>query len=390
MVETFTLKETMRYGIIKSLHRKKMTNNEAALAMGCSKRQVQRIKRRVEQIGPAGVCHGNKGREPAHAFSHEFRNRVIDLAKQRYFDFNFSHLADILKEAERIQINRETLRQWLRPLGFGKKVRSKPVHRKRRKRSAREGSILFLDGSPHPWFSETPSTLILCTDDATGKPLYGLFQDQEDLNGCLKVCLAVFKKYGLPVSFYLDRASQFTTTRYGGIHVTQSACQKTQFQRAMEQLSIGLIFAHSPQARGRGERINGTFQDRLVAEMRLKGIDNARDAMTYLNKSFIPRYAKRFGVTPEDVPAWRELPPKTDLRNILCTLFQRTVKNDNTVSVNGSILQLLATRNRPHLVQAKVNVKQWLDCSWHVFHPSEGEIPCRLISDPVQKLAAQG
>lgn len=390
MVETFTLKETMLYGIIESLHRKKMTNNEAALAIGCSKRQVQRIKKRVEQIGPAGVCHGNKGRVPVHAFSHEFRNRVIDLAQQRYFDFNFSHLADILTEAEGIQVNRETLRQWLRPLGFGKKVRSKPIHRKRRKRSAREGSILFLDGSPHPWFSETPSTLILCTDDATGKPLYGLFQDQEDLNGCLKVCMAVFKKYGLPVSFYLDRASQFITTRYSGIHITQSACQKTQFQRAMEQLSIGLIFAHSPQARGRGERINGTFQDRLVAEMRFKGIDNARDAMAYLNKSFIPRYAKRFGVPPEDIPAWRALPPNTDLRNILCTLFQRTVKNDNTVSVNGSNLQLMATRNRPHLVQAKVNVKQWLDGSWHVFHPTEGEIPCRLIPGPVQKLAAQG
>jgi len=390
MVETFTLKEAIRYGIIRSLNRKKMTNNEAALAMGCSKRQVQRIKKRVQQIGPVGVCHGNKGRAPVHAFSGDFKIRVMELAQRRYFDFNFSHLADMFSEAEGIRINRETLRLWLRPLGFGKKVRSKPIHRKRRKRSEREGSILFLDGSPHAWFSEALSTLILCTDDATGKPLYGLFQQQEDLNGCLKVCMAVFKKYGLPVSFYLDRASQFTTTRLGGVHQSQSASQKTQFQRAMQDLSVGLIFAHSPQARGRGERINGSFQDRLVAELRLKGIDNAQDATAYLNKCFIPRYAKRFGIAPEDKPAWRELPPKTDLRNILCSCFQRTVKNDNTVSVNGFNLQLLPTRTRPHLVQAKVNVMQWVDGSWHVSHPTEGEIPCQPILGSMQKLAAQG
>jgi len=390
-METYTLKETLRYGIIKSLLGNKMTNKEAALALRCSKRQVQRMKRRVEQIGPPGVCHGNRGRRPVHAFSDEFRGKIIDLAVTHYFDFNFSHLTDILMEVEKIRINRETLRQWLRPLGFGKKIRSKPIHRKRRKRSEREGSILFLDGSPHPWFAQTVSTLILCTDDATGKPIYGLFQKQEDLEGCFKVCMAVFNKYGLPVSFYLDRASQFTTTRSSGIHVTQGAYQKTQFERAMEELSVGLIFAHSPQARGRGERINGTFQDRLVAEMRLKGIENAQDATLYLNKSFIPRYAKRFGVIAQDnKPAWRDLPPNTDLRNILCTCFQRTVKNDNTVSVNGINIQLLATRNRPHLVQAKVNVKQWMNRSWHVFHPTEGEIPCKQILSTTQKALAQG
>lgn len=389
MAETFTLKEAIRYETIKTLLRNNMTNNEAALAMNCSRRQVQRIKRRVEQLGPAGVCHGNKGRAPVHAFPPEFKSRVISLAQRRYFDFNFSHLADMLSEAEGVKVNRETLRQWLRPLGLGKKVRSKPVHRKRRKRSEREGAMLFLDGSPHDWFAEEPSTLILCTDDATGAPLHGLFQKKEDLNGCFKVSLAVFKKHGLAVSFYLDRASQFVTTRHGGVHRYQGACRKTQFQRAMEELGVALIFSHSPQARGRGERINGTFQDRLVAELRLHGIKNARDATAYLNKSFIPRFVKRFARQAQQSPAWRPL-PQSDLRNILCSCFQRTVKNDNTISVEGAILQLLATRNRPHLAQAKVNVKLWTDGSWHAFHPTEGEIPCRFIHDSAQKAAAQG
>ncbi len=156
----------------------------------------------------------------------------------------------------------------------------------------------------------------------------------------------------------------------------------------MKELGIGLLFAHSPQARGRGERINGTFQDRLVSELRLRGIDNAHDATGYLNQTFIPRYCRRFGVEPEDrIAAWRPPPYKTDIFNILCKRCQRTVKNDNTISVDGQIIQLLPTRSRPHFVRAKVTVNRWVDGSWHVFHPTGGELPCGLIEkkDPKPK-----
>ena len=377
---TFTMGETIRYGVIQALLEKRMKNTEAALALGLSIRQVQRIKKKVAQQGPEGILHGNKGRGPSHAFSIEKKGRVVKLAKERYFDFNFSHLSEIMEEEEDIKINRETLRQWLRPLGFGGKVRKQPHHRKRRKRSSRQGELLFLDGSPHLWFGTESSTLILATDDATGKPLYGLFQKEEDLDGCLLVCIEVCRVYGLPAGFYLDRASQFTTTRHGGIHVAQSDQKPTQFERAMKELGTGLTFAHSPQARGRGERINGTFQDRLVSELRLRGINNAQDATIYLNQTFIPRYCRRFGVEPEDkISAWRSPPHETNILNILCKRFQRTVKNDNTISVNGQILQLLPTRSRPHFVRAKVTVNLWVNGSWHVFHPTVGELPCELI-----------
>jgi len=148
----------------------------------------------------------------------------------------------------------------------------------------------------------------------------------------------------------------------------------------MKELGIGLIFAHSPQARGRGERINGTFQDRLVSELRLRGINNAHDATVYLNQTFIPRYCQRFGVEPEDtISAWRSPPHETEIFNILCKRLHRRVKNDNTISVNGQIIQLLPTRSRPHFVRAKVTVNLWVDGSWHVFHPTVGELPCGLI-----------
>ncbi|MBW2648573.1 MAG: helix-turn-helix domain-containing protein [Deltaproteobacteria bacterium] len=166
---TFTMGETIRYGVIQVLLEKKMKNTEAALGLGLSVRQVQRIKKRVAQQGPEGILHGNKGRRPSNSFSIEKKGRIVKLTKERYFDFNFSHLSEILEEEEGFKINRETLRQWLRPLGFGGKVRKQPHHRKRRKRSSREGALLFLDGSPHLWFGTEPSTLILATDDATVK-----------------------------------------------------------------------------------------------------------------------------------------------------------------------------------------------------------------------------
>ncbi|MBW2559843.1 MAG: helix-turn-helix domain-containing protein, partial [Deltaproteobacteria bacterium] len=127
---TFTMEETIRYGVIQALLEKRMKNTEGALALSLSVRQVQRIKKKVARQGPEGILHGNRGSRSSHSFSPEKKGRVVKLTKERYFDFNFSHLSEILEEEEGIKINRETLRQWLRPLGFGGKVRKQPHHRK--------------------------------------------------------------------------------------------------------------------------------------------------------------------------------------------------------------------------------------------------------------------
>jgi len=388
---TFTMKDMKRYSVVKAVMDKKMTNREGAAALDCSVRQLKRIKKKVKKHGMAGIRHGNCGRPPAHAFPEKFKKQVITVAQRRYKDFNFSHLSEMLEEEEQLCVNRETLRLWLRPLGFGGKVRRQRRHRKRRQRSARMGQLLFLDGSPHLWFGTEQSTLLLCTDDATGEPLHGLFRDQEDLDGCFTVCQEVFTRHGLPVRFYLDRASQFTTTRRGGLHVAQQDGQPTQFERAMSELGVRLIFADSPQARGRGERINGSFQDRLVAELGLRRIRTAEVATDYMNRHFIPRYARRFGVTPQEkVPAWRPAP--ADLRHILCRRFQRRVNNDNTVSVHGRIIQLHPLRTRLSFVKARVTVNLWLDGSWHVLHERYGELPCHELqtASPARAAVTQG
>jgi hypothetical protein len=159
----------------------------------------------------------------------------------------------------------------------------------------------------------------------------------------------------------------------------------------MQELSVGTIFADSPQARGRGERINGSFQDRLVAEMRVKGIDSYSAANRYLNQNFIPKYGRRFGVQPrEKTDAWRKIPANIDLRNILCRRYVRTVNNDNTISVDAQIIQLMPTASHHHWVKAKVTVNRWLDGSWHIYHREVGEVPCKLFELPLNKLGALG
>jgi len=378
-----TVKQVQRYETCKAVLEERMTTGQAGKALGLSRRQIQRVKRRIETDGPAGVIHRNTGREPPNKVPKSIRQKVINLAATEYVQYNFSHLADTLGQQYGIELSDETLRLWLRPMGHGRVVRRRKKHYRRRKRRAQEGELLFLDGSPHQWFGQDQPyvCLLLTSDDATGKPLWGKFQPTEDRDGCFQVCYHVFRKFGIPAGFYLDRASQFKTTRYGGLHVKQGPnTENTHFQRAMKELGIELIFAHSPQARGRGERLNGSFQDRLVAELEHEGIKDCAKATEYLNKVFIPRYCRRFGKQPaSQQPAWRNKLPAVQLKQILCAKYVRTVANDNTVSLHGTIYQLYPPKSCYHLVKARIEVQQWFDGTIHFWHQRYGSVKGKLI-----------
>jgi len=381
-----TVAQGIRLATVQRVCAGGMTNAEAAACLSLSVRQVRRLKRRVERLGPPGVFHGNTGRSPANTKPAEVRERVVALATGPYAALNFSHLADWLAEQHGIVLSDETLRRWLRPLGHGAAPRRAKAHRRRRTRSARAGEMLFLDGSPHPWFGpdHPDCCLLLASDDATGDPLRGLFVPAESRDGCFEVCHHVFARLGLPAAFYLDKASQFTTTRHGGLHVRQSPlAEPTHFERAMDTLGVRLLFAHSPQARGRGERLNGSFQYRLVAELALHGIADLAAATRYLNRVFIPRYARRFRKPPADpTPAWRPLPPGLDLKAILAAHHPRTVANDNTVQLHGSVYQLQPPRGLLHLARAKLQVQERFDGSVHFLHPQHGYLRATRLPSP--------
>jgi hypothetical protein len=380
----FTENDVNRLRVVRQLLKDtKFHASQAATILGLSVRQVFRLKARVGLLKAAGIPHRNRGRTPHNAKPRKLRHRVLTLYKHKFFDYNFTHFTETLAEEYSILLSRETVRCWLRSSGLGPPPRhSTRPHRRRRERRARFGELVFLDGSPHHWLGEDRPmlTLILATDDATGMPLQGLFAPQETLDACFEVLYHVACRHGLPAALYLDRAGQFTTTRHGGVHRFQRDDKPTHFEIAMQTLLVGTIFADSPQARGRGERINGSFQGRLVAELRRKGIKTATAATEYLNRVFIPKYAKRFGVAPRDPsPAFKPVPKDIDLRHVLCAKYTRTVANDDTISFNGRCFQLLLTSRRICLVGAKVDVQEWFDGTTHVFHPKTGEIPIRLL-----------
>lgn len=393
MEVTLTLEQANRYELCKGALAGHRRNADVAAALRLSVRQVQRIKRKVKARGAAGVVHGNAGREPPNKKPQKLRDRVVELARTEYRDFNFAHLADVLAEEERIDLSDQTLARWLRPLGLGRPKRRVKKHRRRRERKAHEGDMIFLDGSPHHWFGpdEPPCCLLHSNDDATGKPLWGKFLPAENRDGSFEVAYRVFHKHGLPGTFYIDRASQFTTTRHGGQHAKQGPdTEETHFERAMRELGVGLIFARSPQAKGRVERLNKSFQGRLVAELRHEGIRDCAAATRYFNQTFAPRYAKKFGLPPADpTPAWRRVKPGIDLRTVLCAKCTRTVANDNTVSLDGHVYQLLPPEGRCHLVHARIEVQQWFDGTVHFWHSEHGFIKAAQFRSQVRPEAAQ-
>jgi transposase len=363
-----------------------LTVRAAAEMLRLSARQVFRLKARVRALGAKGVVHGNCGRRPANAKPQVLRNRVLALHHTKFTKYNAYHFAEALEEEYQLKVNRETLRRWMRADGIPPKHRhhSRSNHRRCRERRARFGEMVFIDGSPHPWFGpdRPPATLILSTDDATGIPLYGLFAPRETLSACFEDFDHVGRRYGLPEVLYLDRAGQFTTTRHGGTVSFQRDDKPTHFEVAMQALAVQIIFADSPQARGRGERINGAFQDRLVAELDHHHITDPAAATDYLNRVFIPKYARRFGVQPRDpISAFRPVPAGLDLRTVLCVKTTREVANDNTISYEGHVYQLKPNTRSVCIAGTKVMVQEWFDGSVHVRHERVGTVPLIRLPD---------
>lgn len=380
--------ELVRLRVIETTFSDRSAHDAAAM-LRLSVRQVFRLKARVRTQGARGVIHGNTGRRPANAKPLSLRQRVLELHETKFPKYNDYHFAEALEEEYQLKVNPETLRRWLRAAAIPAKRRyhSQSNHRRRRERRARFGELVFIDGSPHPWFGTAlPSrTLILATDDATGIPLYGQLEPQETLAGCFGVFYHLSQRYGLPGALYLDRAGQFTTTRHGGIHVFQRDDKPTHFEIAMQTLAVQLIFADSPQARGRGERINQSFQDRLVAELDHLHITDPAKATDYLNRVFIPKYGKHFGVKPRDPnPAFRPIPEGLDLRTVLCAKTTREVANDNTISYQGQIYQLKPNTRTVCIAGTKVSVQEWFDGSIHVRHERAGTIAVQKRPEPVR------
>jgi transposase len=340
---TMSRKEVVRPGLVKALVAGQLTNRQVAAALRLSVRQVQRLKRRFQAAGVAGLVHHTRGQPLQRRLALAVRQRVADLMRTVYADLNDCHLTEKLREVEGLTLCRESVRGIRRALGLpAKHPRRPPRHRRRRLAEARAGSLVLLDGSPAAWLEARGPAMTLhgALDDATGEVLALHFRPTEDLHGYAVVFDQVFTTRGLPVACYGDGTNILirTDSHWTLDEELRGTQDPTHLGRVLVDLGIGYIRARSPQAKGRIERLWGTLQDRLSVELRLRGIAT-REAANAVLPLFIADYNRRFAHPPADpTPAWRR-PPRERAPLVSCR-YTRTVGRDNTVRLGSRWLQL--------------------------------------------------
>lgn len=345
--------------------------------LGISTRQMKRLRQKMRERGAEGLLHGNRGRRPWNRTTKEVVKRVLGLAQGRYKGLNDTHLREKLKEKEGVKLSRSTVRALLRQAGVAavRKHRAKR-HYKRRERKAQEGALVLWDGSPHRWLGvEGPQwTLMAVIDDATGAFLYGVFSEQEDAQSYLICLKQILMEKGIPLAIYMDRHGIFKRNDDHWTVEEELAGERipTQVGQALKSLSIEPIFALSPQAKGRVERLFGTLQDRLVSELRLAGIRTRDQATAFVNGPFKSDFNRRFAKPPQQSQsAWRSVPRGLDVDRICSFRYEATVGNDNAVRLAGVILDIPKGPRRTGYAKSRVEVRQLLDGRWRVYYKNE-------------------
>jgi transposase len=369
-----TMKEERRVEVIQRVFRAEMTMVEAALVLRVTERQSYRIKAKIREEGVRGVIHGDRGRRCAWKLSEKAERKIVEAARGKYRGFNDHHLTEKLDQEQGIKLSREKVRLVLRSQGIGSPRRRRPPkHRSRRERREAEGMMVQIDGSPHDWLEGRGPFLCLvgAIDDATSKVGAAFFEEQETSAAYLRLFSEVGKCQGLPQSAYADRHSIFWTDRKPTVEEQLAGKRpRTQVGRALEELGITLIPAGSPQAKGRIERLWGTFQDRLVSELRLAGAKSKEQAQVVLDH-FLPQHNRQFAKPAvKTQPAWRKVDPKS-LEQSLCFKYQRVVAKDNTVRFKGAVFQI--PKGSPYLSYAnkKIQVHVLLDGAVEFFYQGE-------------------
>jgi transposase len=382
---TLTTKEQTRLYIINTVLERRISVAEAAQLLGVSERHTWRLLAAYREEGAAALAHGNRDRLPSNTTSPTVQARVVALAREGYLGVNHTHLTELLAEREGITLSRSTVRRLLVRAGLpSARHRRPPCHRYRRARMPQEGMLVQIDGSHHRWLEERGSwlTLLLAVDDATGTVPYALFREQEDTEGYFRLMKGIIQQKGIPLALYSDRYFVFCyskpSSQAGGASIIDRE-KPTQFGRAMRELGVTQVFAHSPEAKGRIERANGTFQDRLVAELRLANACTIEEANTILQE-FLPRFNERFGVPATQLePAYRPVAPGLDVDGVLCFKERRRVAKDNTVQYHRQTLQIFPGPDRTSYARAHVEVQERLDGQLLVYYRGKlltpGEAP---------------
>lgn len=344
-----------------------LSQKEASLELSLSVRQIKRLNKRYKAEGISGLAHRNRGRCSSKKISPKNRLKVVELIRNNYIDFGPQLIKEQLEERNHLCFSREWIRSLMIEEGLWqvKKRKNIKVYQRRSCRS-HEGELIQIDGSPHAWFEERAPKccLINMVDDATGKIKECRFIEEESLRGYLMGMRSYIEAHGRPLAIYSDRHSIFKSSK------SEEKPTLTQFGRAMKELGIKLIYANSPQAKGRVERSHSTLQDRLIKMMRLDGVSSIEAGNTYL-KGFIEEYNRRFGKAPQSKENMhRNLPEEMDLNRILCRKEERKISKSLEVQYKHATYQLIAKGNSRRLMGKKAHL---LECEDRIRIEVEGE-----------------
>ena len=332
-----------RLHVIRQVLDKRFKQLEAAESLELSTRQIRRIAKRVRLEGAQGIVHKLRGQPSCHRLSRALRRKTLDLYRSHYRDFGPTLASEKLFEINKIRISDETLRLWLIAEGLWLKNRKDRKHRHWRERKHHFGQMIQMDGSHHAWFEDRGPACVLMgyIDDATSKKC-GWFYEYEGTLPALDSLKRYIKRHGIPQSVYLDRHTTYKSTAKLTVEEELNNEEAlSQFERACVELGIKVIHANSPQAKGRVERSFRVDQDRLVKELRLRGISTIQEANKFL-RSYWLKHNERFSIPAiekEDLHC--PLDPEINLDAILCLKTERAVRNDFTVSHNGQLYQIL-------------------------------------------------
>jgi transposase len=352
--------DAVRYQIITEFMNQKLTRKEASTLLQVTERTVTRLAGRIEEKGLFGLVHGNREVTPVNKISSAVRDAVMKVVEEKYYDFNMSHCLEMLKSEENIDVKYGTFRRWCHKRELVKhKRRRSPRVRKRRTRMPNEGLLLQMDGSFHRFNGVDEWCLIAAIDDASSDIPYAEFFLSEDTINCMTVLQRIIETKGRPYAIYVDKAGCFG----GG-----KRFDFNQFRNACEQLDIRIIFASSPEAKGRIERTWRTFQDRIIPEMRLRKIRRFPAANNYLQEQFIPSYWRQNNTVIAHSPESRYRPLSKDvhLHEVLCLKDYRTVNRDHTISWDGELYQL-DSPVKYSIHKQKIEIRTYQDLTWKAF-----------------------
>lgn len=374
--------ELRRLHVIQKVLEGGLKQVEAAEILSLSCRHIRRVVKRVRGEGERGIVHRLRGRPSNRKIPDQVKDKVIKLYRTTYKGFGPALASEKLLERDGVRLSDETLRSWLIAAGDWKRVRKRRRHRQWRERKGHRGEMVQMDGSHHAWFEDRgePCVLMGYIDDATGDP-FGRFYDYEGTMPAMDSFRRYIRKRGLPLKVYLDKHTTYKSTAKATIEEQLEGVEPlSEFERALKELGVEVSHAHSPQAKGRIERLFRTFQDRVIKEMRLRGIKTIEEGNQFL-EAYLPIYKRRFSVRPRDKDdVHRPLPRGIDLDAILCIKTERTLRNDFTVAHNHKLYQIEdATK------ASKVIVQDRMDGSMRITYQGQSLRFREIIERPVRE-----